>query len=139
MSSSHHPKPPPQPPINQPATRLRLLAWTYHDARTASHDTTTTNTTSHDTRIPSRNPELWNTGSYKQLEQALDHTRQTNNREYRRFVVNYIDQPLSKHPAEPLDHLLELMPNDIHVPQIISEAAGYTPHEGRRWERRSPP
>jgi hypothetical protein len=131
-----NPKPPPQPPISQPATRLRLLAWTYHDACTASHDTTTGNST-HETRIPSRNPELWDTGSYKQLERALDETRQTNNRQYRHFVVNYIGQPLDKHPAEPLDHMLQRMPTDIHVPQIISEAAGYTPHEGRRWERRS--
>lgn len=118
-------------------TRVRLLAWSYLDAAEGkagaggSHGKATS-------CIPSRNGELWDRGSYKQLEQAIDRLRL-----HDRMLAGIFDKLhvrgrhwLDTTETRSADAIAGLMPATINVPAAIMLSAGYIGGDIRAYSMR---
>lgn len=122
------------PPLHQRETRIRLLAWSYHDATQGTSDGARGDKPG--SRLLERNPELWPKGSYQQLEHALDRLRTMDRRAYIRFILIHIDQPdwWQTRPGTGLAEIARLMPQQVFVPAVIAEAAGYLPSDAKTFQ-----
>lgn len=110
------------PPIAQIATRVELLAWSYEDAALGSNDGG--RGSKPQSRGLSRNPELWNFGSYPEFERDVARIR-----ERRQFWDCYVNGgPDSFEARTGLAEMTLLMGAHpfVHVPVVVSLAAGYS-------------
>jgi hypothetical protein len=120
-------------------TRIRLLAWSYLDALEPGKDSTTAdNVDSGGTgsRAPSRNHELWTTGSYWQLERAMDALPPYARIRFWVFYVRAGGPFKHEHKPHPvLGRVERLMPRDVFVPAEVSEAAGFLRSDAEKYSR----
>jgi hypothetical protein len=126
-----------RPPLASRATRVRLLAWSYEDAVMGGRDGVIGGKPQ--SKLLLRYEELWEAGSYKALEQAMDAQRQIDRfvlEDFRAmyvFPTNWLDaQPVSI----ALSAIMARMPENVFVPAAIAEAAGYLPSEAKVYERK---
>ena len=122
----------PLPGLGLRATRVRLLAWSYEDAAFGSDDGGRGSKPG--SRALSRNLELWNAGSYHDLEQAVDRLALCHRRVFRAEHMT-APQPFRSREWMTLVKVAALMPPHIFVPADISEAAGYLPSEAKVYAR----
>lgn len=145
------------PRLSERSTRVRLLAWSYGDACVSSDVAARGSKPS--SRALVRNDELWLAGSYAEFERVLDELRGKSRILSVRFQKAWLVEPFvargegartvaERQRMSPLAVLREdqrarwalnfvaaRMPASIFVPAVISEAAGYTPQDAKRWER----
>lgn len=126
-----------QPPLRSAETRVRLLLWSYEDAAIGSNEGS--RGSKPQSRGLSRNPELWNHGTYEQTERAMNVLRQIDNPAYREIERFHMGRPWHLQPekSEVLARFTALIPRcDWQVPAAIAEAAGYLPYEAKEWQLR---
>jgi hypothetical protein len=133
-------------PLANRQTRIRLLAASYQDASIASITSESKGRGGKRWIIPTRNNALWLRGSYKELEQAMEHLQELHHGLFRAFHRVFIHDPYNKIKPDYNKDLLsdaidgfkmidKMMPRDIFVPQDISENAGYLAGEAKQYSK----
>lgn len=141
---STKPKPKKLKPLADRWTRIRLLLSSYPDAATASTtaDTKIKGTKTH--QSPSRNRQLWDRGSYDELEKVLERLRQHSAYLYYAFYTvfvydahhrisrNYSRATLTN-TLEAAKLIRKWMPEEIYVPYDVSRNAGYLASDAKMY------
>ncbi len=88
-----------------------------------------------ESRLPSRG-ELWEEGSYYDLERCLDAMRQPYPKISRHLIAFYVDATPPKwarkvYAEKGVELLMRFMPSNVFVPQEISENAGFLPSDAK--------
>jgi len=110
------------PPISEIATRVELLAWSYEDAALGSNDGG--RGSKPQSRGLSRNPELWNFGSYPEFERNI--AKLTARRSFWDCYVNGGPESFdARRGLAEMSALMTVLPF-VHVPVAVSLAAGYS-------------
>jgi hypothetical protein len=133
-------------PLANRQTRIRLLAASYQDAAIDSVTSETKGRGGKHWIFPKRNSSLWQRGSYKELEQAMDHLRSERHDYYRDFHKVFVHDPYNKikteYPKQVASSAIKgfqiidkMMPRDVFVPTDVSESAGYLLGDAKQYQK----
>lgn len=110
------------PPIRAYETRAELLAWSYEDAALGSNDGGRGSKPG--SRGLSRNPLLWNYGSYDEFEKNVDKLNGCRREFWACYVNGGPRTPDARRGLTQMGALLKAG-GFVHVPVAVSLAAGY--------------